>query len=1173
MTTVLRSILKDLVPRARRNPDRPAWNREHLLFICTHEYRDFRFAYFKPSTDNSKAEPLAGFGWNQQMLARTVCEYNLKELEWPSPREQADPDIWAKKWAKGFDVEKVSRAFFKEFEELFFDTSDYFSDIFPNESTRRLVTQRLFNRLMFLRFIEQKGWLRLGERKDYLKALFEAGGIGGQSVFQSRLQFLLFTALAKPGHQDDERIGHVKYLNGGLFERTPEDNLINDIPDRVLAPIISAVGLFYRFNFTVEESTPLNIQVAVDPEMLGKVFERLVTREDRRGKGAYYTPRNIVAFMCKETLKKYLGGHEELVDNHSNENLSLREAQSLLQLIRDVRIVDPACGSGAYLVGMLSELVIIHRLLENRAEPTTAHDDYRLKLNIIQNNLYGVDLEAFAVNTACLRLWLSLAVDFKGDDPEPLPNLDFKVGVGDSLSAASPVDFPYDLFDSTLIEQIRVLKLEYAQQTDPTRKEDIRSSIHRIQKDLERRIHATAPMGVFNWVVDFAEVFLPRAAESTIAGELNPGHQLAPPTAPGGFDIAIANPPYGVKVENSLRERYFPGNTDGSQSKDTYGIFMARALQLLRPGGQFSFIISNTWRTIKSHRPLRTLLLRRTSVHHLLDLPSWVFDATVDTCILTLTNKPPDENHSLIAGDLRAIPSDDNALLNTNLLAVASHGFDAQTLTYARYTYCQDQIAAYDHYSFFIGLPSLQKLLTDSNFTRLGDVADVVHGISTGDNKKYVRVRLGADSSYDPIDDFMVMPEEEMVALSPIEKTTGVDKDWTSLTGCFVPFEKGGASDTEEGWLPNYYVPTPYFINWARGALQDMRNNPGHRWFNQEYFFKAGLSFSVSGIYAPTFRINSGAIFEAKGSGIFSDHYHQELLLGLLCSMVARYQFKVFVKHSVDTSGDDIKEFRFPVIPDTAATELRSLVMDIVVKQKQNQTYSYQFFEQKQIDRIIYELFGLRVEDIREIELWYCRRYRKLAEAQGFTAEVKTKYADYLAHCESVLSKPPKYWKSHPILTLIANGEGQHLEFKATLEADTTTGLSLPSLPAQVLKTICAFANADGGTLLIGVADAGTIVGLEKDFKLCGRNQNKDGFQLKLRNLINSRLDPSPAAQLDIVLQDLPEGTVCEVTVRRSEEIIHFDKEVYIREGNQTRKYDGRELTDWVAKRQAASAK
>ena len=204
--------------------------------------------------------------------------------------------------------------------------------------------------------------------------------------------------------------------------------------------------------------------------------------------------------------------------------------------------------------------------------------------------------------------------------------------------------------------------------------------------------------------------------------------------------------------------------------------------------------------------------------------------------------------------------------------------------------------------------------MSDKNLTRLGAVGRAPHGISTGDNKKYVRTEAGVRGTLPIIEDWMKMPQGEIQALTEAEKTAHVDVDWTSLSGCFVPFEKGGEADAEGGWLPNYYVPTQYYINWAKGAILDMRKNPGSAWKNQQFFFQPGLTFSISGIYAPTFRLNSaGDILKQKAPAFSVMPCRRNCCW--LC-YVPKWQSisygKNYIKHSVDTSGDDVEQFRFP---------------------------------------------------------------------------------------------------------------------------------------------------------------------------------------------------------------------------------------------------------------------
>lgn len=438
LTGPLRKVLRGLVPTRKRQANLPAWDRENLLFICTHDYQYFRFAYFRPPNEQGHAEPLIMFGWEPGVPPRTVCEFNLDHLCWPD--EPTDTENWIKEWARAFDVESVTKKFYDDYKDRFDALQGQVQGL-NVDSDRKMFVQTVMNRLLFLRFVERKGWLKFDEAQgtpqNYLQLLYQAGPAGNASWYNSRLKPLFFEGMAIPNHELQEVIGKVPYLNGGLFDRTPWDDMAQDIPDEAFDPILGENGLFYRYNFTVEESTPLDIDVAVDPEMLGKVFEKLVIT--RRQQGSYYTPRTVVSFMCREALKGYLGSHyTPLVDEHTTKSISVNEARELLSKIDAVKVVDPACGSGAYLLGMLQELFNLTELLDTRAGTESPHDAYERKLQIIQNNLYGVDIDDFAINIARLRLWLSLAVEFEGDDPEPLPNLDYKIESGDSLTSPDP---------------------------------------------------------------------------------------------------------------------------------------------------------------------------------------------------------------------------------------------------------------------------------------------------------------------------------------------------------------------------------------------------------------------------------------------------------------------------------------------------------------------------------------------------------------------------------------------------------------------------------------------------------------------------------------------------------------------------------------------------------------
>jgi type I restriction-modification system DNA methylase subunit len=1079
-----------------------------------------------------------------------------------------------------FKVEAVTDEFFREYARVFEDVEGRIKGIRDAER-KRLFAQRLFNRLMFIAFIQKKGWLKFGKDTDYLNALWENyqhKKKAKSNFYLERLKLLFFSGLNTASEVNliginrggflKDLIGQVPYLNGGLFEEDDEDRDTEiTVPDTCINTIRRE--LFNRFNFTVTESTPLDVEVAVDPEMLGKVFEELVT--GRHETGSYYTPKPIVSFMCREMLKGYLGECAELIDEHMTDGITIPKARELLARLSAIRVVDPACGSGAYLVGMLHELHALFRLLDTRAQQFNARDDYKRKLDIIQNNLYGVDIDPFAVNIARLRLWLSLAVDFEGQDPPPLPNLDFKIESGDSLTAPDPQHTSH-LFRQLLIGQadkLAALKGRHMR-AHGSEKREIACAIDAEEHKLKEALQdAPAPEQAFDWRVRYAEVF-----------------------KEGGFHLAVANPPYGASVDDDVRDLYFDRRKDGPQSKDTYGLFIARALQLLRPNGHLSYIVSDTWRTIKTHKPLRRRLLDTAVVAHVIDLPPWVFDATVNTCILTLSNRSSVADHKLITADLRGIKAGDWQSLERNLIAVAAHGIDAQTTTYARYTYEQGLIRNHRNLSFFVASPRLYKLISSVTLKVLGNFGEPKQGLATADNEYYLRKFPSARGSYMILDPAELLKTAEIAHLEPEERRDGVDpKKYYGRK--FVPFDKGGSSETDEGWLPNFYVPTEYFIDWSRRAvarlrtatIADVKRRKGDTARirpsdeitraavvrNPEYYFKDGVTFSPTGMYSPTFRLGSGSVFGNKGSTIFFSGADPRVMLGVLSSIPSRYFAKCYLSHTVETGEEVISQLPIPFLDEDAQSHIRDLVNRIIEKQQANSHYPYHANEQRDIDAALFKAYGFGDEDVREVELWYCRRYPRLAEGQGMLAEVQSKYAEFLERCNRVMERPPSYWVSNPVLALVGGGEGPHLEFKETLEADNKTGSRNPGVLVSALKTIAAFLNTNGGTLLIGVSDSGEVKGLEKDYLLCNKH-DQDGFEQKLRSLLSSRLDPAPIGRIEMSFERLQEGTVCKLDVKPNPEVVHLDgKEVYVRDGNLTRKLEGPTLTHWMKQRFSAS--
>jgi type I restriction-modification system DNA methylase subunit len=582
---------------------------------------------------------------------------------------------------RGYDVEAVTEAFFGKYREVFDAVEEMIR--FPasvSAERRRLFTQRLFNRLMFLYFLQQKGWLRFQGDTDYLRRLRRAAAESDENFYEQRLWHAFFNGLGVMGDDPKNhditfyrgRRGDVPFLNGGLFEQEDMDSLGSGvrIPDAAFDLILRE--LFDRFNFTVDESTAYDVEVAVDPEMLGKIFEELIT--ERHEVGAYYTPRAVVAFMCREALKGYLRREvpaltdeavRRFVDERDVSGVGVNHGLPVARALERVTVVDPACGSGAYLLGMLQELVDLQDLLFHANLVRDAKSLYELKLRIIERNVYGVDIDRFGVNIARLRLWLSLVVD---DTRNPLddstidvslPNLDFKIAQGDSLTAPSPGAVP-DLFRHSLVQHADALdglQAEFMRTTNRTRKEELLAQINASLEAIRETYHdAPAPAGSFDWRVEIARIFASPAAGASSGGK----------AAPGGFDIVLANPPY-VRADAQFRHLTdeIERQTDIArwatyrrtlresgiyrtlyEKWDLYIPFLERAFQLLSRDGHMVFIISDAYNTAKYTLRSHEFFLENARVERIdfcSDIP--LFKASVRNTIVHFAKSSPPPDH------------------------------------------------------------------------------------------------------------------------------------------------------------------------------------------------------------------------------------------------------------------------------------------------------------------------------------------------------------------------------------------------------------------------------------------------------------------------------------------------------------------------------------------------
>ena len=545
---------------------------------------------------------------------------------------------------EGFSPAPVAKAFFEEYKTTYEAAVAALLSTGTAKKDAEQFTQTIFNRLLFIHFISLKGWLSFNGDTDYLNALWRDYSANERETnfYLCRLIPLFSAGLNNPQSRDLMRnnpalhsiIGDVPFLNGGLFEPTPLDNQADKgvltVPDDCIAPLLT--DLFRRYNFTVMEATHLDTEVAVDPEMLGKLFEETVN--ERHSNGTYYTPRPVVAFMCREAIKGYLSSRDiagldnakiaDLVDERDPDDVTPQQALAIANAVSDMKTVDPACGSGAFLLGMLQEILALNHSLFRAGNK--AKSSYQQKLEIITKNIYGADKDGLAISTAMLRIWLSLAVDYDGSGPpEPLPNLDLKLAVGDAISAPNPqqTDFERKIIeDSNLQKDIAAYTTVHGQQ-----KSTLKQRVDDTKAKLRQRLKGATPADAVEWRIDFADVM-----------------------QHGGFDIVIANPPYVRQEEitpktykDALNKAYADAAVGRS---DVYCYFYARGLQLLRDGGIHVFICSNSWLDVGYGAKLQEYLLDNATVEAIYEsaVERQFSTAAINTIISVARKGQPDDN-------------------------------------------------------------------------------------------------------------------------------------------------------------------------------------------------------------------------------------------------------------------------------------------------------------------------------------------------------------------------------------------------------------------------------------------------------------------------------------------------------------------------------------------------
>jgi hypothetical protein len=444
-----------------------------LAFFYSKKQVDYRFSFIakEASLDLETGELIKGETkpkrYTYLLGANEACTTAAKRmLVLADKKEKGEVSI--KELKEVFSVEALNKDFFKTYKAHYEKFAKYLADeenplrenlIDKEKDTKdkqekpiRDFVKKLLGRIVFLQFLEKKGWMGCdantqdwtGGNPRFMFQLFEDFSLPEKFHSQCLTKLFFETLNTKRPNDIFEIKGlngklngsRVPYLNGGLFE--PEKNkatLAIDFPADYFKELLE---FFDQYNFTIDENSPDDHEVGIDPEMLGHIFENLL--EDNRDKGAFYTPKEIVQYMCKESLIQYLLNTfqeqkdiEQFIRLHIVSPFLAEKENAILlnQKLDDIKVCDPAIGSGAFPIGMLQEIFEAKRFIYPHLKTNEPFNPAEVKKNIIQNSIYGVDLEKGAVDIAQLRFWLSLVVDEL--NPHPLPNLDYKIMQGNSL--------------------------------------------------------------------------------------------------------------------------------------------------------------------------------------------------------------------------------------------------------------------------------------------------------------------------------------------------------------------------------------------------------------------------------------------------------------------------------------------------------------------------------------------------------------------------------------------------------------------------------------------------------------------------------------------------------------------------------------------------------------------
>lgn len=988
-------------------------------FIPTQPY----FIHFVTTPDYNRLVLIFNHGDQKRIVSfrnrLTNTQYNKIIQQWQGIGTKSKPEIADLLW-KSLDIKEVNKEFYKQIKERF----DALLGIVKTqhsaatENQVKQFTVRLIGRYIFCWFLKEKEII--GQDLIGKKTIEET-----EIFYQNTLLKLFFETL-NTKVQDRNPLTHEKlfekipYLNGGLFDESEEDKLFRNL--NLDAWLLPFVEILESYDFTVDESSRQYQHVAVDPEMLGRIFENLLASQNeeteklanqRKAFGAFYTPREIVDYMVNESIRaylqtqweqhiaaektKHLNNPEPVVDlfgNRESQQLSietkryeLKEEEKnkiekaleplftanpdaghlkkedktlLLKFLELIKILDPACGSGAFPMGILHKLVELHELLG------TVKSGYELKKDILSQNIYGVDIMPMAIEIARLRAWLSLVLeeDYKPNDPKhnfgvkPLPNLDFKF-----ICANSLIDLGLDaylheeqgklgLYDN-LIQQLKELenlrKQFFLPVTTHTEKEQLKTQYlqkrDQVVKDIEAKNDAR----------------LKQIAQKIKRWNPFDDSQASPFFSPTwmfgidkGFDVVIGNPPY-VQVqkieEHKKKELEQQKFETYERTGDLYQLFYEQGIKGLKKKGTISFITSNKWMRTNYGVGTRTFFSKNTTPISVVDFGMAQNFESATTYTNIFIGRKNGGTHKIpicrIQDDFKD-PSQLNAYVQANAIFIDNPDGDAW-IAHSRQEY-----------------ELIQKIEKQGEPISKWEIK-INRGVLTGYNEAFIITKAQRDA---------IIAEDPKSAeiIKPILRGEDIKAYVPEYADLYLINSHNGIKQT--GVKPiNVEKDYPAVFKWLSQFEKQLikRQDKGDHWTNLrncaylEEFSKPKIIYPNMTKYLPFVYDETGIVTNQKCFILSGEHL--KYLTGVFNSTLWKFAFKDRFPELLGDTYELSKVFfdKIPIkkpVKDFEKT-ISEKVDEIIKKKKSNQDTTAL---EREIDVLVYKLYDLSYEEVKVID-------------------------------------------------------------------------------------------------------------------------------------------------------------------------------------------------------------